>query len=96
MMDMVVTDNWCRKHLFDVASACKTWGEEPTLSITQRKVFAKAYGLARQLSSLPDAGGASNVAAVIHQMCSACQDANLHKCSGRDKWQHPCSLIQNA
>lgn len=87
--------NWARKHLCDLAWVCKACGSEPDLSPEHQESFANAHQFAKQLSSLPEAGGASNVATAVTAMCNACQRAYTYDCQGRDNWLMPCQLMQN-
>lgn len=87
--------DWSRKHLVDLAGTCKAFEADPTLSASQRQVFAGTYRLSKQLSSLPEGGGDNRVAEVIGRLCGACQDSSLSReCTGRIAWHQPCHLIQ--
>ena len=86
---------WGRKHVCELAGACKRYSEEPSLSILQQDKFAEAHFFAQQLSSLPNAGGAHNVAAAIAKACGACKGSLDFECAGRDYWQQHCQLMQN-
>ena len=88
--------SWRRKHVSDLAGVCKQLGEDLSLSAIQRNKFAESYRFAKQFSSVPNAGGAHNVTAVITMVCSACQATLNHDCVGRYDWQQPCLLIQNS
>ena len=87
--------SWSRKHVCDLAGACKQLGEDPLLSAIQRNKFAETYRFAKQFSSFPNAGGAHNVTAVITMVCDACQATLDNDCVGRYDWHQACLLIQN-
>jgi hypothetical protein len=86
--------DWSRKHLSDLAWACKRCEEDSELSIAQRSAFAEIYPVAKRFSSFPEGGGVNNVATVVDTVCSACRNASLNLCQGRRDWMQPCLIIE--
>ena len=87
--------DWMRKHLLDLAELCRDCETDPTLSMPLRKVFAEIYLLTTRFSSLPNAGGAHNVASAVAKLCGACQGVIQQGCAGRSDWKQPCSLLRD-
>ena len=87
--------DWKRKYLSGLAELCCDCKEDPALSMTQRKIFAETYLLAKRYSSLPNAGDVKNVDAVIEKLCGACQSVFSQDCAGRSDWEQPCSLLRD-
>ena len=86
---------WRRKHVCNLAGVCKKFGEDPSLTQITQNRFAETYRFIKQFASVPNAGGAHNVTAVISRVCGACKTTLDHECAGRDNWQQPCLLMQN-
>ncbi len=80
--------DWCRKHMGELAWACKNLSQDPDLADNQRQALGKLYALAKQWSSIPNAGGTANLATVVAMACNTCQ-----QCEGRNDWREPCLLI---
>jgi hypothetical protein len=68
--------------------------KKPALSSVQQKAFAMTNLLARQFTSLPNAGGSANIVAAMTMACGACHGAFQFQCPGRTDWQQPCRLVQ--
>lgn len=88
------TMDWRRKHLCDLVSVCGKYQVDQDLAPAQRKTFAAVRQAVKQLASLPQAGGAAQVAAVIAQLCAACLSTARHPCPGRSEWRDPCVLMR--
>lgn len=86
--------DWVRKHMLDLSGVFKKCREDTSLTFAQREKFSQTYVAAKQFSTLPQAGGSSNVTAVIFMGCAACQDGFHNECPGRYDWQHRCLLMQ--
>lgn len=87
--------DWSRKHIFELARACKLCSEDLSLAIDQKKSFSDAFALAKIASTLPNAGGPDNVSRTILMACEACQDSFHFGCTGRYSWKQFCQLIAN-
>ena len=85
--------DWGRKHLCELAYACKPYKDDETLSVAQRKAFAVSFDHARNLAQLPNAGGSKSLMTAINMVCNACKSISRHECAGRTDWVHPCSLL---
>ena len=86
--------DWSRKSVCDLATACKMCEVDSALPVNQRDEFAEIYAFAKQLSTLPNAGGIHNISAVISMACRVCKNTFLRDCSGRQDWRQPCLLVQ--
>ena len=86
--------DWRRKHICDIASACKQIVDEAATSADKRQKFLVAFNLAKPLSSCPAAGGNAGVHMVLAAMCNLCNEFSLYHCNGRSSWQEECQLIR--
>ena len=91
----VLTVDWSRKHVCDLAAICKECLENPSLTINQQGKLTTLYVVAKRASSLPNAGGPENVSLIISMACCACKEAVQYDCLGRSNWRQPCMLIEN-
>lgn len=96
MGESLFMTDWARKHLCDLASACKKYMDDPALSIGQHQAFSDIYALAHQNSSLPEGGGTDCVAGIVARVCAACRSSILCGCGGRANWQELCSLVHES
>lgn len=93
-MVWIVMMDWSRKHLCDLVGVCKECRNDTALRTRQRKAFADAHEFSKRISSLPNAGDASQILAAIAQSCGGCQSAFKPECRGRTEWHQTYPLIQ--
>lgn len=86
--------DWIRKHICDMALACKALSEDPKLIPNQRELFRFAFAMAKPASSLPQSGDPRLANKIVVATCVACRNAFDHNCPGRGGWQHPCELVR--
>lgn len=88
-----MTSDWRRKHMFDLAWACKECEKNDSIPEAARIRFGSIYMRAKQLTSLPGGGNSAHFGEVIMLFCSICKEGALKHCQGRFHWGDPCDLI---
>lgn len=91
-----VSKEWERKHLCQIADACKALGRDSRLSPERRESFAGLYPLASRLAKGPNRVAERGVSAVVAAFCDACRDVPLHGCLGRRHWSEHCQMLVDA